>query len=390
MRNLDFSRHLAATSLLFAFTSACSAGRQDGDGLDTTSAEDSGTQQTSATADTTTTATDTVESTSDSVESTTATDSEIDETLDNQKFDLEIPDSSDNQLSGCQKVDFLFVVDNSASMADEQKHLVDSFPGFIAGIQETLDVDDYHVLVADTDMSTINAQSTMGKDGTCAPDPGCCLSICDHLGLETCNDKTCSDIVDAADCSLTLGAGQLASGKGLDCQIANGLRYMTKEQPDLPAAFACAATVGTSGDPNERSMNALGNAVSAALNGTGGCNEGFLRDDALLVATLITDEEDLGKSPGSPQDWYDAIVTAKNGDPAAAVVIGIVGDGDVAGSVCAGSNNQAEPSPNLRKFVELFGKNGQTVSICSPDYTQEFKDIVAVINAACEDFIPPK
>ena len=32
---------------------------------------------------------------------------------------------------GCQKVDFLFVIDNSGSMEDEQNNLINSFPGFI-------------------------------------------------------------------------------------------------------------------------------------------------------------------------------------------------------------------------------------------------------------------
>ncbi|MEB0161126.1 hypothetical protein, partial [Pseudomonas sp. AH2 (2023)] len=56
------------------------------------------------------------------------------------------------------------------------------------------------------------------------------------------------------------------------------------------------------------------------------CNEGFLRDDALLVVVVITDEwdgpgdpEDMGgqrdppTSLGTPQSWHDAVVAAKNG-----------------------------------------------------------------------------
>jgi hypothetical protein len=39
---------------------------------------------------------------------------------------------------GCAKADFLFVIDNSGSMADEQDNLIASFPGFIATIQQTL------------------------------------------------------------------------------------------------------------------------------------------------------------------------------------------------------------------------------------------------------------
>ena len=39
----------------------------------------------------------------------------------------------------CQKIDFLFVIDNSSSMEDEQQRLIDGFPGFMQGVQETIE-----------------------------------------------------------------------------------------------------------------------------------------------------------------------------------------------------------------------------------------------------------
>ena len=39
---------------------------------------------------------------------------------------------------GCGKVDFLFVIDNSGSMGDNQDNLIASFPGFINTIAQTL------------------------------------------------------------------------------------------------------------------------------------------------------------------------------------------------------------------------------------------------------------
>ena len=54
--------------------------------------------------------------------------------------------------NGCQKVDFLFVIDNSGSMLEEQNNLAGSFPSFINSIQSTLDAaQDYHIMVIDTD-----------------------------------------------------------------------------------------------------------------------------------------------------------------------------------------------------------------------------------------------
>ena len=55
-------------------------------------------------------------------------------------------------VEGCRKVDFLFVIDNSGSMSDEQQHLINSFPTFISTIQAELkEAQDYHIMVVDTD-----------------------------------------------------------------------------------------------------------------------------------------------------------------------------------------------------------------------------------------------
>ena len=53
---------------------------------------------------------------------------------------------------GCRAADFLFVIDNSGSMSDEQSALISSFPKFIDAINENLDVEqDYHIMVTDVD-----------------------------------------------------------------------------------------------------------------------------------------------------------------------------------------------------------------------------------------------
>ena len=63
----------------------------------------------------------------------------------------------------------------------------------------------------------------------------------------------------------------------------------------------------------------------------GQCNEGFRRDDALLVIVLITDEEDDHEtvplfgafgSAGEPPDWFNFVTVAKNNIPGNLVQIG--------------------------------------------------------------------
>jgi hypothetical protein len=248
---------------------------------------------------------------------------------------------------GCQKVDFLFVVDSSPSMEDEQDNLLVSFPGFISAIEDTLMVDDFHVMV-------IDASQTPGGG-----------------------------------CDGTLGAGRTSNANGQDCGLVGGQRYATEEQPDLVDAFTCMASRGDEGDPNEQTMNSLLASIGP-LNGAGECNEGFLRDDAVLVVTIITDEEDEGDSPGDPPLWKDVIVSAKHGDAKAIVMLGLIGDTDLPDPVCppfTGSEG-AEPSPRLRAFVESF-PHGRWDSVCRPDYAPFFNAAIADIGKACTEFVPP-
>jgi hypothetical protein len=51
---------------------------------------------------------------------------------------------------GCRKIDFLFVIDNSDSMDDEQANLARSFTGFIGVMRQVLDATDFHIMVVAT------------------------------------------------------------------------------------------------------------------------------------------------------------------------------------------------------------------------------------------------
>ncbi len=276
--------------------------------------------------------------------------------------------------AGCKKVDFLFVIDSSPSMEDEQDNLLTSFPGFIDAIEQTLMIDDFHLMVIDA-----------------GPVPG-------------------------GGCDGTLGAGQLQSAAGQDCGLTDGRRYADQDQLDLPGTFGCIGARGFAGDPNERTMDAT-TAALTDLAQPGACNEGFLRDDAVLVVTIISDEEDSpgdvgvnqlpsgqcepvdddSNSSGDPGAWKTAIVGAKAGNEDAVVVLGLLGDCD-AGGDCPGIAldpfdplvpiTGAEPAPRLRMFAQSFGY-GSVGPVCAPDYSTFFADAVGVIATACGEFVPP-
>lgn len=141
--------------------------------------------------------------------------------------------------------------------------------------------------------------------------------------------------------------------------------------------------MGVDGSPEERTAEALVRALSPELAALDACNEGFLRPDAILVITLITDEPDL-VSPDEPPAWFDAIVSAKNGDENAVVMLGLLPDADTADPLCEGP----EPAPRLAELLAAF-PNSTRASVCEPDYSPFLAAAVDVIAETCADFIPP-
>lgn len=160
------------------------------------------------------------------------------------------------QSTACENVDILFVVDNSGSMADNQAALVQSYPGFIKGIQNQLGADkNYHVGVATSDEYAGNATG------------------CQQIG------------------ALVTQTSGPNSSESVCGPFSEGHRFLSAKD-DLSGGFACMATVGTGGDGNENVMEAAIAAVGPGLNQSGGCNAGFIRDDSLLVVVIIADEDD--------------------------------------------------------------------------------------------------
>jgi hypothetical protein len=256
---------------------------------------------------------------------------------------------------GCKNIDFLFVIDNSDSMDDEQENLARSFPGFVQVMQDELKAKDFHIMVVGT-----------GGDREEADEP----------------------TLDPIECEEVQGAGRRRSEAGDDCGIQGGLPFMTDSQPDLEATFSCVARVGTDGSAIEEPMDAVLEAISEDLNDPGRCNAGFLRDDAILVVTFITDEEDR-RSRGTPEEWRSLLLNRKYDNPDALVMLGLVGDNNVDGGLLGGPCRllDADGAPRLQSFVESL--SGVLGSVCAPDYSPFFGTAVSTIDSACDEFVPP-
>jgi hypothetical protein len=256
---------------------------------------------------------------------------------------------------GCGKVDFLFVIDNSLSMRDEQANLARSFPGFIRVVQQVLEAKDFHIMVV----------STGGRlEDEAAPS------------------------LDQEACAGVQGAGKRRSGSGEDCGLPAGSSYMVNDQADLEATFDCVARVGVGGSIFEEPMDAMLAATSETLNAAGRCNAGFLREDAVLVVTVITDAEDR-YSAGDPELWQSGLLARKADNGDALVVLGLVGDNNVEGGLLGGQCGllDAAGAPRLQDFVRRT--DGILGSVCAPDYAPFFQTAVGSIDSACDDFVPP-
>jgi hypothetical protein len=269
---------------------------------------------------------------------------------------------------GCQRVDLLFVIDNSGSMRDEQVNLAAGVPGFIEAMKNQLaDVDGYHVGVITTDDYEYN--------------------------------QSCPEVEGA----LVIATGGDDSSEKVCGPYADGHTFMT-ENDDLDTAFACAALVGTDGGSDERPMQTMKAALSEEMNGPGGCNEGFLRDDALLVVVIITDEEDDHEvdgcnqdaypgSKGEPAEWFEDLVAAKGGVEENIVVLALVGppgpDPEACPMLdkCAGGADGAEPAERIAEFTTMF-TNGVVGRVCEDSFGDFFSVAVGVISSACDNFVP--
>jgi hypothetical protein len=180
-------------------------------------------------------------------------------------------------------------------------------------------------------------------------------------------------------CDTAWGAGTVfPAGPGTankPCPIDGGRRFLAKGQTDLPGTFACIATVGVSGD------GYLGQALTAAVDPqiNGGCNNGFLRPDALLMVTFIHNTGDSGGGPplaseGTPVEWKQAVLDAKHGDEQSVVVFHIGFPECNGDAIC--------------EFTKMWPYQ-HSIWVTEPDYGPGFADAANLVDVACEAFVPP-
>ena len=289
-------------------------------------------------------------------------------------LDMGMPDFGSPLPKGCQgKIDFMFVVSAAGTMKFQQQQLLDSFPGFMAAIEAQLPDFDVHIISADADAIWPLDDCNYCDGEYCDPlgtPPGC------GAVLDQCDKK----IIGAG---VTFPAGEGASNRR--CELFGGNRYIIDGEPNLTEAFTCIAQVGIDG--GVRTAEAMVQALSPELNGPLKCNEGFLRDDALLVVTLIQDTYD-EYSAGSVDSWIEALRTAKKGDDDAFAVLALTTDVDKGPWELCLPGTYNKTKNRLRLLVEGV-EHGFIGSICEKTYDPFFAETVSAVVDLCDGFVPP-
>ena len=260
----------------------------------------------------------------------------------------------------CNKMDIVFVVDDSGSMAEEQANLASNFPMFANLLAQYTTQSgqklDYRVAI-----------TTTGR-------PEHYTVVLPGVGTLP-QTETGPDGKFMANCNSTKPWVESADG-------TTGNTVMS-----------CRANVGTGGASIEMPLLMAKHSLSERI--ADGANGAFLRPDALLATVMITDEDDqsyegdnftVDASGMSPINWQPADQVAfmdnlkgNHANWAAAV---IAGDG-----ACMSSFGNAADATRLKQFIQLTGSNGVFSSICDGDLTIGLKKALDTFSTACGQII---
>ncbi len=186
------------------------------------------------------------------------------------------------------RVDILFMVDNSNSMAEEQASLAAEFPRLVTALTTgDLDGDGTADFPAVSDLHLGVITADMGTGGFTVP---------------TCPDSDHGDD----------GILRTEGNTGISGCAASYPRFITYGTGDDPVAVAedltCVAAMGTNGCGFEQQLEAVLKATTPSTSSIGfhggtrghadGANAGFLRADSLVGLVLLTDENDCSAADG--------------------------------------------------------------------------------------------
>jgi len=274
------------------------------------------------------------------------------------------PAGENPRADECQKMDIVFVVDDSGSMKEEQGNLAANFPKFVKVL------DDFKTK-SGSKVDYRLAVTTTGRD------------LDYKIAVPGFPEIPQSEKGDN-------GAFRNTSSCGAT------KRWVDRADPNATSTFACLAQTGTGGSSIEMPLYSLKLALNERV--ADGTNAGFLRDDALLAVVILSDEDDCSREDNNFTIANDRCDTMPNTRPvgvyatmldtaakgpgrwAAAVIAGA--------SQCSSSFGDAIEAKRLKEFVTLAGNNGTFSSICDGDLSIGLQKALSTFDAACKNFPP--
>ena len=182
------------------------------------------------------------------------------------------------------KLDILFMVDNSSSMAPLQAKMAAQLPNFMNALINvaTGQLPDLHVAVVSSSLGG----GAWGNVNQCASGS--------HPGDDGGKFQQGPGGAGSGSCAMFLHPGEtfLKSGDG---SAANGPNF----DGDIASAFQCMAMLGDRGCGFESQFESIYVALTKAADAQDPDNGGFLRRDARLAVVMLTNEDDCSVSPTS-------------------------------------------------------------------------------------------
>ena len=280
--------------------------------------------------------------------------------------------------AACNKMDIVFIIDDSGSMGEEQTNLAANFQVFANLINdyrtESDEPLDYRVAITTTGRTITIIQESPQIPGL-PPLPPITTTAVGRNGAFV---NTC----------------------GMPRQ------WLERDDADMAGKFSCAAAVGINGPGAEMPLYAMELAlVDRIADGTNGT---FLREDALLAVVVLTDENDCSRTDDNitlaPFDDADTVLCAPGTAPlmpvnhflqtldtlkgergrwASAVIAG-PGPGQ-----CTSAFGDAAEATRLKEFVTGAGATSAIFSsICDGDLASSLTAALDLFQTACEGFPP--
>jgi len=284
-----------------------------------------------------------------------------------------LPDFGGEGLGCGGKIDFLFVLDRWklsepywGRMDAALQEMRPKFVGWFANF-------DTHWMVVDG----LNYWGLWNCPERCAETNGvtCTPTGPAQYPCEPYNTDSISDCDEIEGAGRTFPAGFGSSNKR--CELAGGNRFAASQlEPDLAATLGCLTAVGYSDEFSTAELAMVEALTPKMTKVPGGCNLGFLRDDALLVIVLFTPYSGVeGSSPvGNASEWAEKVYAAKFGDQDKVAVIGIVHDYTQEEPTVCEKGGVLLNQTLVEQFINIQMTHSVFGSICADSYIPALED----------------